>query len=492
MMQLMPFGLLTILFKHKRAVSRVFLAIVLGAGLYLLFATPKYESMAQLVVRFGDRSIPDVNRGQPTEMTPSDRREIVLANAAILGSPDLAQATIEAFGLNSIYPDIVANPPSRGTPMDEAVKQFRDNLIVSVGNEDNVISISLLHPDKTLAPKLVQKLIDLYIARQSAVYQNPQSDFMKKEVADANARLDRAQSALETFKGTWKITDYDTEVADLLKQRGDVDSNLRTAQANLAQSVQREKQLQVLIKSVPTHIPAPASGEKYRALDDAETRLSDLTSKYSQMSATYNVNGPAVATLKAGIAGAKADVEARRVELSKRSLTDANPVYQNLQEDLLHTSADAESNAEPVRVLSDQLRAINTRLKDLQDHRGQFNDLTREEQIAENTYRSLSAQYEDARVKDNLNLQRITPATVISAPTVPYKTARPRKLITLLTAIVGGGILAIATALALEALDDRFTTAEQVAYLLDLPILASFGLRQRRVVRALIAQGATR
>ncbi|HYL32514.1 MAG TPA: Wzz/FepE/Etk N-terminal domain-containing protein [Stellaceae bacterium] len=492
MMQLMPFGLLTILFKHKRAVIRVFLVIILSAGLYLLFATPKYESVAQLVVRFGDRSIPDVSRSQPTELTPSDRREIVLANAAILGSPDLAQAAIEAFGLKSVYPDIVANPPSRGTPMDEAVKRFRDNLIVSVGNEDNVITVSLLHPEKTLAPKLVQKLIDLYIARQSAVYQNPQSDFMKKEVADAGTRLDRAQNALESFKEQWRITDYDTEVADLLKQRGDVDSNLRAAQANLAQSVQREKQLQALIKNVPQNIPAPASGEKYHALDDAETRLSDLMSKYSQMSATYNANGPAMATLKAGIEEAKSDVKARRTELSKRSLTDANPVYQNLQEDLLRTSADAESNAQPVGVLSDQLQAINGRLKDLQDHRGQFNDLTREEQIAENTYRSLSAQYEDARVKDNLNLQRITPATVISAPTVPYKTARPRKLITLLTAIVGGGILAIAAALSLEALDDRFTTAEQVSYILDLPILASFGLRQRRVARALIAQGATR
>ena len=117
MMQLMPFGLLTILFKHKRAVIRVFLVIVLGAGLYLLFATPKYESIAQLVVRFGDRSIPDVSRGQPTELTPSDRREIVLANAAILGSPDLAQATIEAFGLKSVYPDIIASPPGRGTTL---------------------------------------------------------------------------------------------------------------------------------------------------------------------------------------------------------------------------------------------------------------------------------------------------------------------------------------------------------------------------------------
>jgi uncharacterized protein involved in exopolysaccharide biosynthesis len=492
MMQFTPFGLLTTLFKHQRAVLVVFLAVVLGAAGYLIFAEPKYESVAELIVRFGDRSIPDVSRTPVTEMTPADRREIVLANAAMMSSHDLAQETIEAFGLDTVYPDIVADPPSRWTPMDEAVKTFLKNLSVDVGMQDNVITVSLLHPDKLLAPKLVQKLIDLYIARQTAVYQNPQSGFMSKEVQAARNRLDRAQGALETFKSQWQITDYDQEVSDLLKQRGDVDTNLRTAQANLAQAVQRQKELQELMKKVPEKVPQSASGEKYRALDDAEMRLADLNSKYSQMAATYNPTSAALATLKAGIAQAKADVKARKAELSNRSLTDENPVFQTLQTDFLRTSADAESNAEPVRVLTDQLRAIDARLDNLQQHRGEFNDLTREEQIAEDSYKSLSTQYEDARVKNNLNQQRISPATVISSPTLPYRTARPRKFITILAALVGGVILAIGSALALESLDDRFTTAEQVAYLLDLPILASFSLGQRRIARTLISLGAAK
>ena len=115
--QLMPFGLLTTLFKHKRAVLAVFFGVVLSGVAYLLIAEPKYESVAQLIVRFGDRSIPEVARTPTTEMTPSDRHEIVLAHAAMLGSHDLAQKTIEAFGLQTVYPDIVEDPPTRWTPM---------------------------------------------------------------------------------------------------------------------------------------------------------------------------------------------------------------------------------------------------------------------------------------------------------------------------------------------------------------------------------------
>lgn len=487
--QLMPYGLLTILFKHKKPVLSIFLTIALAGVAYLILATPKYVFVAELVVRFGDRSIPDLNRGPVTELTPSDRREIVLSHAAILGSHDLAQATIQSFGIAAVYPDIVADPPSCGTPMDAAVKEFLDNLSVDVGTQDNVITVGFFHPDPALATKLVHKLIELYIGRETAVYQNPQSKFLEKEVKAASDRLARAQSALEQFKGKWHITDYDQEVADLLKQRGDVDTNLRTAEANYGQSQHREEDLRALLRTVPEKLPEAASGEKYRALDDAETRLGDLRAKQSQMLATYRADSPEMQSLKAGIATAEAEAKARRAELNGRSLTNVNNVYQTIQTDYLRASADAASQSEPVRVLSAQLKSIDQRLGELQDNRGTFNDLVRELQIAEDTYRSLSTQYEDARVKDNLNQQRISPASVISQPTLPYKPARPRKLVTLLACLFAGLILAIAWALALEALDDRFTTAEQIVFILDLPVLASFGRRHRSVARALIAYG---
>ncbi|MDB5396472.1 MAG: hypothetical protein JWM91_3978 [Rhodospirillales bacterium] len=485
----MPYGLLTTLFKHKKAVLGIFFGVVLCGLAYLLIATPKYESVAELIVRFGDRSVPEVARTPTSEMTPSDRREIVLSHAAILSSHDLAQATIEAFGLTAVYPDIAANPPTRWTEVDEAVNRFLGKLSVDVGAQDNIITVSFLHPDKKLAHDIVQKLIDLYVAQQTLVYQNPQSGFIGSEVKDAGSRLARAQAALEQFKDQWQITDFDEETADLLKQRGDVDTSLRNADANLQQAQHRQNDIDRLIKNVPATLPESAGGEKYRSVDDAESRLADLHAKQSQMLATYSPSSPAMASLNAAIGTAEADLKKRRAELNSRSASNANSVYQTLQTDYLRTSADAQSNTEPVRILTEQLNTIDHRLSDLRRNRGNYNDLVREQQIAEDTYRSLSTQYEDARVKDSLNRQRISPATLISQPTFPYKTARPRKLITMLACVFGGAILAIGTALALEGRNDRFTTAEQVAFLLDVPVLASFERYQQPTTRGLLTYG---
>ena len=303
-MHLMPYGVLTVMFKHWRAALGVFLAVMLAGAGYIIFDEPKYESVAKLIVRFGDRSVPDISRTRQSELTPSDRREIVLANSDILESHDLAEATINSFGLDRVYPDIVADPPTRWTPMDEAVKTFGKNLWVDVGTQDNVITVSLLHPDKALVPKLVQKLIDLYVAHETQVYQNPQATFLAHEVKLAGERLAKAQTALEQFKSRWHITDYDQEIQALLKTRGDVDINLRNAEASYEQSKHRQRDIQGLIRNVPSNQPEPASGEQYRALDDAQSKLADLKAKQSEMLATYARHSRAMATVDAGVATA--------------------------------------------------------------------------------------------------------------------------------------------------------------------------------------------
>ena len=488
-MAAIPYGVPVTIFKRWRLFMTIFLAVVLTGVAYLALSTRKYESTAELVVTFGNWSTPEVERAPATELTPSDRHEIVLAHAAILHSHDLAQQTINAFGLSHVYPDLVENPPSRGTPMDAAITRFLSNLQASVGGQDNIITLTLQHPDRELVPQLVRKLIDLYVTRQTQIYHNPHTGFLANEVKQAGTRLAQAQAALERFKGQWGISNYDQEEQDLLSQRGDLDTSLHIARANLAQAEQKKNELAQLLKNVPQKVPETANGEKYRALDEARTRLADLQSKQSQMLTTYRPDGPATAALRAGIAAAQKEVAAREAELEGRSTNAPNTVYQTVETDYLRAAADAKSNAEPVQVLEGQMAALDKRLADLRSNRSTFDGLTREYQMAEDAYKTLAVQHTDALVKGNLNDERISPATVLSEPTHPYRPVRPRTLITLVVCLFGGFILATIAVLMREARDDRFTTAEQVVFLLDLPVLASFERQPHRPPLQLLAYG---
>lgn len=473
--------LVAVLIRHRRTMLVAFLSVVLLGVAYIAVATPKYESTAQLIIKFGDRAVPDVDRSPVTELTPADRREVVLTNAAILESPDLVQTTVEAIGIKTLYPDILENPPQGWTPLNEATRRFADNLWVGVGTQSNVITVSFLHPDAEVAQQAMKQLIDLYTTRQTAVYRSSFSDFLKTEMDEAYRRLEKAQSALGAFKEQYGISNYDQEINELLKQRGEINASLYQAQAAYDQAKERRDELAELIKSVPTTQPVAAGGELYRALDEAQARLAELEAKRSQMLATYDPNSPALAAVDAAILTASKEVTARRSEVEQRSSVNVNTVHQAVQTDYLRTVAEAESSVEPVRVLTGQLDAINQRLEVIEKARGSFLDLTREERLAEETYRSRFARHEDARVKDNLNRQRISAATTISGPNLPYRPARPRTAITLLICVFAGIIFAIGAALALQAWRNDFMTPEQLTTFLGIPVLAAIpGPRHRK------------
>jgi capsular polysaccharide biosynthesis protein len=59
----------------------------------------------------------------------------------------------------------------------------------------------------------------------------------------------------------------------------------------------------------------------------------------------------------------------------------------------------------------------------------------------------------------------------------------------MIACLIGGAILATIAVLLREARDDRFTTAEQVVFLLDLPVLASFERQPHRPPLQLLAYG---
>lgn len=487
----MPANLIAILIRHFAAMVVVFLSVVMLGVIYLATSTPKYESTAQMIIRFGDRSIPDIDRSPVTEVTPADRREIVLSNAALLESPDLIEEVVTAVGIENLYPDIAEKPPARWSPMNEAAQRFAGSLWVGVGTQNNVITVSFLHTNAAVAQTVLQNLIDLYVTRQTTVYHSSHSDFLKEEVSTAAQRLEGAQSALGVFKEKLGISDYGQEVTELLKQRGEINSSLHAAQAAFDQSKQRRDQLSALIKSLPATQPGAAGGELYRSLDEAQSRLAELTTKRSQMLATYTPGSPALASLDASIAAAQAEVEKRRDEVNQRSSTNVNTVYQAVQTDYLRTVADAESSAEPVRVLTGQLSAVDERLSALEKARGTFLDLSREERLADETYRSLLTRYEDARIKDNINQQRISAATVISQPSLPYRPSRPRKTLTLLACMFAGGILAIGAAFMIQAWRNDFMTPEQVTAFLGLPVLASIPAQSPRRPWLPFAQGGS-
>jgi uncharacterized protein involved in exopolysaccharide biosynthesis len=464
-------------FRRKFTFLVVFGAVCLAGAGYLLVKTPLYLSNAAMVLRFDQQTVPDIDRTRTATqpLGSNERREIIYSDADILRSPDLARQTISSVGLAKIYPKIAADGHDAQMQMNEALKAFAGDMLIDVGLQSDVINLSFLNPDPQVAHATVQALLDHFFSQEAVIYANPQLQFSKDEAERAQDKLAAAQKALSRFREANKISDMTSQINQLLQQRTDVESRLATANGVVLSAQQKEAAYKELLAAVPALVTTTADGETYRGVDEVTGQIATLKAKRDQMAATYRPGSPVFAQIDASISSLEHAAATSRADARNRASTQPNLVYENIKTDLMRATAEAQGAREPAQLLSQQLGQINQRLADLDAKRTENDDLQRTVRIQDDTYRTLAIRAEEANVEANRNAQKISAAAVIAAPSLPQEPARPRRKLIALGTMLAGLILAAGAVLGAEAFDDRLRSPHDVAQILRLPILATFG-----------------
>ncbi|WP_158929512.1 hypothetical protein [Acidisphaera sp. S103] len=462
--------------RRKALFMMLFGGVSLIGGLYLLVKQPEYLSGASLLLHFDSQAVPDIDQNlKATQLEGSnEHREILYSDADILHSPAIVRDVVQKIGLARLYPKIANGPGDESRKLDLASRAFSSNLVVDVGLQSDVLNVSFLHSDPTLARDGVQSLIDRFFGQEAEVYANPQLEFAESEAKASRDKLTADQNALAGFKSSHQIADLQLQVTQLLKSQADVESRYNIAHGRLLESEKQRDALQQLLSSVPQNVTSSAMGEQYHTVDSAESELDDLKAKRSRLASVYLPGSDVFQQLDAQIASLSSAAKARSREARSRSASEPNVVYQNVKTDYLRASAAADSNRQPEQVLHQQLDQINQHLSDLEAARNHYDDLTRSVQIMSDTYRTLAIRYETARVEANRNAQKISAAVVISAPMVPNEPARPRRKLIALATLVAALLVGIAGVQAVEAFDDRLHAPRDVTRALRLPVLATF------------------
>ncbi|HTW71822.1 MAG TPA: hypothetical protein VME47_18200 [Acetobacteraceae bacterium] len=464
-------------FRRKFTFLLVFGAVCLAGAGYLLIKTPMYLSNAALVLRFDQQTVPDIDQTRTPQqpLGSNERREILYSDADILRSPDLARDTIEAVGLARIYPKIAAGHHSLRSKMDAAVKSFASDMLIDVGLQSDVINISFLNPDPKIAQQTIQSLLAHFYSSEAVIYANPELKFEQAEAQRSEQRLAAAQLALSQFRQENKISDMDAQINQLLEQRTAVESKLALAKAQVLEAQQKEAAYNELLSSVPELVTTSANGDTYQGIDVVQEQIAQLKAKRDQMAATYRPGSPIFNSINASLSSLEHSAARNEAADRRRTSTTPNLVYENIKTDLMRATAEAKGAQEPAQILATQLDQINQRLAGLDSLRTQNDNLERTVRIQDDTYRTLAIRAEEATVEANRNAQKISAAAVIAAPSLPDLPARPRRKLIALGTVIAGFILASAAIFGFEAFDDRLRSPNDVAQILRLPVLATFG-----------------
>lgn len=460
--------LLSILFKEKLKLVGVFVvlsALVIG---YSFALAPYYEATTRLLVKSGREFQTRSDPNQPVVAVPSStKQEIVNSEIQILTSRDLIEAVINKIGIERLY-------PAAGS-MDAAVGDFSNDFKASPVEQADVIYASYRNRDHDVAVEALGAAVAFYQQKHADMFADPRYKFLEQQTKQYEEQLDAVVKKETGIRNAKSLFDVDAQRAKLLDDRAATNSILEQLKSQSIDAHQRIDFLTNRLKTTPALIPGGQS--QADVVEQAKARLLDLQVKHQQLRERYVGEVKPLQDTEAEIAKLR-DFVSRPDPMNRKEWSQRNSAYDDMTVALNRASADAAPLDQQIALRQQQAAQIEARLRDLEAGAAAIGDLERERRVLEELVHTYRTRYEEARMNEDLDRERVVSVSVIQRPDAPLKPAGPHHLPFALAGILIGLVGASGVLLYLLVFRETLITVESVERIIGLPVVASVNARE--------------
>jgi uncharacterized protein involved in exopolysaccharide biosynthesis len=460
--------------KHRTKILTVFLSTVVLVVVACFMFTPIYQASSKLLVKPGREDVYVAPAGgSPAVIDASREGEKVNAEIAILNSLTLVHKLVDRFGVNHLFEfsDRTLQGRLFGTnkphiPQIEKVNKIvLDSFEVSRVPKSNVIKVTFDWPDPVIAADAVNMLVDLYLIRHLKVHTNPETyNLLEEQVDKWERKLRESENELEDFKRLHAITSLPQQRTILLGRLSEAEAQRRRTAINIQETLGLTASLEAQLSNLHQNVRLQETVNR-----DTET-LAILKAKLVDL----EFQG-----LKEEISRLKEMIAKEEKEDQKVTVSGENPIHQGLETDLL--KGRARLKALKAKLRNQQAQTVNYQeeLKTLDGFEKKMNELERQVAIDEANYKLYLTKFEEAKISERMDRQKIANVSVIE-PAVPiFKPVKPRKALNIFLGAFLGLLAGIGTAFSIEFFHPVFRTPEDVDQFLSLPVLATLPKEQQ-------------
>jgi uncharacterized protein involved in exopolysaccharide biosynthesis len=474
--------LLTTLFKHKSRIATVF-SLSVGIGLVASFVLPPvYEARSTVLIKVG-REYFGSQAGSPEggnarTLLSLQQQEILNAEIQIISNRELIEQVVKRLGVEAVYPSIEKKTSSKISPLNASILQLEKHLYVSGIKKSNVIEVAFRHEDPQVAAKVVNLIVELFRDKHLKVFSDPQSSFLEKQRRMYEGKLGKSEQSMESFKQRNQVYSLDEQRSLLLRQRTELDSTLKYTD-------HRIDELQEKLRSIKNERNSNSdknksvytNTEKDKILVDAKAKLLSLQLTEQDLLKRYREDSRRVEDIRNEIQTVKIFLAEQEAYISGTMETGGR-VYQEVQLEIIKTEADLKSQRAKAAALQGQLRQLDGQIRTLDLNERKFRDLKREVTANEKYFRTYEDRVEEARISEDMNLNKLANISVIQPAAVPIKPVRPKKALNMLLSLIIGAFSGLGLAFASEHFSQGLTTPDSVERRLGLPVLTTIPLKE--------------
>jgi uncharacterized protein involved in exopolysaccharide biosynthesis len=443
------------LIKNLRKICIITGTFVLIAIIYLILASPVYESDSLLRIKqpkgLGD-SLLEIVPGATTSMT----EQLMRTDAEILKSRSVIEPVIaatEQADKNGNYPNYDAYVKGRIT-----TTPFKNTEILK-------LSVTAKSPEA--AQRANKLIVEGFLDRLTELSRSEQrvtKEFIAGRVSESRVELDKAEEILQKYKKDNHILDPSDSAKLLADRLTLVDKTNAENQVDMATAQARLSAINEQLGGAGAATADNSTIKQYNAkLAELEmTRISYLDK--------YTEKHPVMKDLDEQIAGVKTKLNSEiEKAVSLQAPTD-NPVHQGLLAGKFQSEAEIAIAKKKVEALDTLETANKKQIESLPALEQGYLKVQRDANVAQEIYIMLAKRLEEAKVAEAMISNEVQ---VVDTATMPEKPVKPNKALTLMLLLLLGLIVGCGYAITYEILNRTIRTPEDVQHYLDLPVLGS-------------------
>lgn len=457
-------------------------SILLLAGLATIQKTPLYSATAELLLKPDIPQVLNVPQLQ-VDNAGTDEHDFYKTQYALAQSPEVAAEVIRTLGLEGNplfapgkpptgllgeihgflgnlvttlkYPWAGSVLPDAALRADLGVKRstlraYLDMLEVAPVLGTQLMDITFTTPDPALSAEIANAQARAYIDRGLELRRGASEivqAFLRKQLEAIGQRVQESEAALNAYRHKMGILSFQTDDSSRLAETrmAELDRALIEAETN---RVRLGAEMQLIAAGHDASLPEVIADRTIQALQPEVDRLG---AQYAGMATQFTDRWPALAQVKAQLGSARAQL-AQEVAI----VTDGvRREYQAAvaREARLQALVEAERN------------------KDFASNDAALQDaiLARRVETNREIYRTVLTRIQEVGISEQ---GPVSNATIAAPASVPQFPSYPKVIKTLAIAGLGGLIIGLAVVFALDKLDKRFKSIEEVERALRLPKFA--------------------
>ena len=447
--------------RHKGKAVLIPALSILAATLVILFCPRTYHSEAVLFLQVGRESVgidPTAAMGQTISLQQSGRDDEVKSAIDILRSRGVLGKTVDR-----LTPEVVLGEGEHGSgetnalastigsvmgtlggivasvdpisKREKAIIELGESLVIESERGSTAIEVEIESETPELAQQLLTELIAVYSEEHARIYRNQNSQaFFKDQMDELEKKLDAAKEAMRDKKNELGIASItarrETLEGTLLAielERTKTEQELASANARVADLKQQLGNLPERVATATKTMPNEGADMLRQALYDLEIRKADLTARYAD-------NHPLVVAINDQVEAAKKVVDAQDVERHE-TIDDVNPIHQQLMLTLKEQQSLVAGYVSRLELITGQAQQIKQDLNLLNDTEIALYQLEREVLLRESEFFKYAENFEQARIDQELEANRISNVSMLQEPLLLEKPVSPSKSLVVLAAL---------------------------------------------------------